>query len=219
MSRVVVVSPHLDDGVFSTGDMLAGESNALVLTVFAGVPEKTLQTDYDKSTGFSNSKSAMLSRREEDTQATAALGVEYKHLPFLDGQYNVETDKYEILMEVSKVLDEADVIYMPVGMKHPDHEHTRDFVLAYRLLHQEKLYFLYEELPYRVIEPNLAKEILEEVPIFDTYHLELMNPRKVTNKKILAVSRYRSQMDTGDISPYTVLVPERHWKVTKNEQN
>lgn len=219
MSKIVVVSPHLDDGVFSTGDMLASESNATVVTLFSGMPGQDGVTDYDKMTGFESSYEAMRSRIDEDIQATAALGVAFKHLPFYDSQYKQVNSYAKMKKELANVLYDADVIYFPVGMRHSDHEQARNLVVDYMLQHPNKDYYAYEELPYRIIEPNLAKEIIDDLSEIYGFDFELMNPRKVSSKKILAVHRYKSQMDTGEITPYTVLAPERHWRVIRYEND
>lgn len=219
LSKIVVVSPHLDDGIFSTGDMLATESNAAVVTIFSGIPRMDTATEYDKATGFTTSQQAMRSRRDEDIQAAHHLGVEFVHFDYLDSQYSDESYDFEDMYKrLELFLKDADVIYSPVGLKHPDHQITRELVLSYMQKNPQKVYFMYEEMPYWVMNPNEAAGVLKEISEVFNVSFEYMNPRKLTSAKIFAVNRYKSQINTGDISPYTLLVPERHWRII-NETN
>lgn len=214
MSRVIVVSPHLDDAVFSAGNILAHETNAKVVTIFAGDIESTGATQYDYAAGFASSAEAMQIRKEEDRRATAALGVQYEHMPFHDVQYGLAQKPTLMKRMLAETLREADVIYGPLGLKHPDHVKARELVINYWLNHREKQLYLYEDLPYRVIEPIDAQNAL--VALYDAYGIkvEYNTPLPVSQQKVLAVHQYASQMNTGDITPYTVLVPERIWRVT-----
>jgi LmbE family N-acetylglucosaminyl deacetylase len=85
--RVLAVSPHLDDAVFSAGASLARLADAghevTVLTCFtASVPEPTgfaLACQTDK--GLAPDLDYMALRREEDRAATGVLGAAPVHLP------------------------------------------------------------------------------------------------------------------------------------------
>jgi len=85
--RVVAVSPHLDDAVFSAGASLArlaaAEHDVTVLTCFtASVPDPTgfaLACQTDK--GLAPEVDYMALRRAEDRAATAVLGAAPVHLP------------------------------------------------------------------------------------------------------------------------------------------
>src|SRR4051812_28581985 len=86
---IVVVSPHLDDGVLSCGGLLAGRPRSTVVTVFAGRPETPRPlTPWDAAGGFSPDDDVMAARRQEDTSACAAVGATPVWLPFLDAQYS-----------------------------------------------------------------------------------------------------------------------------------
>ncbi|MDR5780666.1 PIG-L family deacetylase [Caballeronia sp. LZ065] len=85
--RLLVISPHLDDAVFSCGALLAAGTDALVCTVFAGTPEMPMVTGWDTACGFSDAHQAMEARRAEDIAALEILGARARHLSFLDSQY------------------------------------------------------------------------------------------------------------------------------------
>ncbi|MEJ2863191.1 PIG-L deacetylase family protein [Actinomycetospora flava] len=93
MSRIVAVSPHLDDAVFSAGGTLARLAAAghdvLVVTVFTGsVAAPTgfaLACQTDK--GLAPDVDYMALRRDEDAAALARLGVRGEHLGLLEAPH------------------------------------------------------------------------------------------------------------------------------------
>ncbi|MEZ0163352.1 PIG-L deacetylase family protein [Kineococcus sp. LSe6-4] len=92
-ARVVAVSPHLDDAVFSAGALLTGLAAAgaevTVVTVFTGTVADprgfALSCQTDK--GLTADVDYMALRRAEDDAATAALGVVGSHLPLLEAPH------------------------------------------------------------------------------------------------------------------------------------
>lgn len=216
MSKIAVVSSHLDDGIFSCGDMLSHEKNTFVITVFAGIPkDENIITDYDLKTGFDSSHNAMIERQGEDIQACCHLGAAFIHLPFYDFQYGLENNVSDIISELS-ILSEYDIIYAPFGVKHPDHIMTNDIVMTVWLSFDVRPdLYLYEELPYRIIEPKESIDRIDEIKKKYGCDLEYKNSYiNPTSDKVFAIHKYKSQLNIGDISAYTVLVPERHWRVT-----
>jgi LmbE family N-acetylglucosaminyl deacetylase len=92
-ARVLAVSPHLDDAVFSAGALLTGlvaaGAEVTVLTVFTGsVADPTgfaLACQTDK--GLADDVDYMALRRAEDAVANAALGTTGSHLPLLEAPH------------------------------------------------------------------------------------------------------------------------------------
>src|SRR4051794_5566646 len=86
---LAVVSPHLDDAVFSCAGLIAAHPGTTVVTVFGGVPADAAQrvTDWDRDCGFANAAEAMAARRREDVEALALLGARPQVLDFCDSQY------------------------------------------------------------------------------------------------------------------------------------
>src|SRR4051794_24119032 len=67
---VLVVSPHLDDGVFSCGEMMADHPTAHLVTVFAGRPATAQLTEWDRDCGFAAGDDVVGARRDEDARSS-----------------------------------------------------------------------------------------------------------------------------------------------------
>src|SRR5947208_5655387 len=86
---VVVLSPHLDDAVFSLGAWLHHEARVgatlRILTVLANDPSVDRPAgSWDAECGFSSAAAAALARREEDRRACAIVGARPDWLPYGD---------------------------------------------------------------------------------------------------------------------------------------
>ncbi|CAH2789110.1 MAG: No significant database matches [uncultured Paraburkholderia sp.] len=67
--RLFIVSPHLDDAVFSCGELLTAHPDAAVCTVFAAPPEQEMHTEWNKESGFADAHDAIHQRTIEDNRA------------------------------------------------------------------------------------------------------------------------------------------------------
>src|SRR2546423_11731536 len=90
--RVVVLSPHLDDAVFSVGAALAHAArhgaDVLVITVLAGDPESSVPAGrWDGAAGYRTEGEAAAKRREEDARACARIGARTAWPTDGDGPY------------------------------------------------------------------------------------------------------------------------------------
>ncbi len=187
MTSLVVVSPHLDDGVFSCGSLISAcrlVCPVVIVTVFAGMPGKRVAAStLDRTAGFDSAALAVASRRREDANACAILGCDYLHLDVLDGQYDTSSPEHrekKIAEALKQVLRMPGTLLGPWGIRHHDH-----IAVANALRGQANL--LYEELPYRVLwseylPHDLASPVLE-LP--------------TTALKQAAISCYRSQLGDG----------------------
>lgn len=200
---LVVVSPHLDDAVFSCGTLIAATAlrqPVTILTVCAGVPRPAVQlvggeslgyvTQLDMAAGFESSVDAMEVRREEDKAAADLLGAQVIHLDVLDGQYDRPDDPSRMTrisvalgLELRRYQAEAaqDVtVLSPVGIRHADHIAVAAVCASWATLR-------YEELPYRELWP-------EERPDGLGAPLLMLPSCPVKEQAILC---YRSQLGDG----------------------
>ncbi len=165
--KVAVLSPHLDDGVFSLGAGLAQATRhgaeVTVLTVLAGDPESTAPAGpWDARAGFSSAGEAARVRREEDRAACAVLGARPVWLPFCDEQYERGADEDEVWAAVTDVISaaKADTVLVPAfPLNQPDHAWLADLV-ARRGLDRVRV-GLYLEQPYATLWAG-SSELLDE---------------------------------------------------------
>jgi LmbE family N-acetylglucosaminyl deacetylase len=135
VGRIVVLSPHSDDGVLSLGASLArwtrsGRQVELV-TVFALDPGSTAETGgWDGRAGFRTEGDAARARREEDRAACAILGVTPLWLPFGSVDYERHGDEDAVWDAVRGTLEGAGVVLLPGSpLTHPDHEWLHTLVV------------------------------------------------------------------------------------------
>jgi LmbE family N-acetylglucosaminyl deacetylase len=217
MKTVLVLSPHLDDAVLSAGQFLAGRPDAVVMTLFAGVPNaKAVTTTYDQTCGFGSAEEAISSRREEDQEALAILGCTSLHMDLPDSQYGQPKDVDPVMACIKQTIDDLDPEFIvgPLGLVHPDHELAREALLNLAEYADVPIW-LYEDLPGTMLDLQSATNALESVReagydvergfIGDGPHW----------KKMLAVQAYRSQV--GLFNPFEIYIPERFWKLTRRE--
>jgi LmbE family N-acetylglucosaminyl deacetylase len=125
--RVVVVSPHLDDGVFSLGATIAqaarGGKQVEVLTVFACDPDSQASANgWDGRGGFVTEGEAATARRQEDREACRLVGAEPHWLPFRGGGYTPDKDADAIFAAVAEKVSGADIVLVPgFPLQNADH--------------------------------------------------------------------------------------------------
>jgi LmbE family N-acetylglucosaminyl deacetylase len=125
--RVVVVSPHLDDGVLSLGAAISAWSRAgarvELLTVLACDPASEAPAGgWDRRGGFATEGASARARREEDRRACAILGATPLWLPFGSVDYERHADETEVRRAVVEAVGAADLVLLPGSpLTHPDH--------------------------------------------------------------------------------------------------
>lgn len=126
--RIVVVSPHLDDGVLSLGAAMAGWSRAgskvELLTVLGCDPGSEAPAGgWDRRGGYGTEGDSARGRREEDRHACAVLGVTPVWLPFGSVDYERHGDAHDVRAAVARAVDGADAALVPgFPLTHPDHD-------------------------------------------------------------------------------------------------
>lgn len=210
----MVVSPHLDDGALSVGQLLCGWSGIVVLTVHAGTPADDAQlTTFDQHCGFASAAEAVAARRLEDVEALRIVGAGQSLLKCIDGQYG-EANPY-LTTAIWQRLEELapEVVMFPLGLAHPDHEAVA--IAGRRILCEHPGAFehawLYEELPARVLWPEMVPPALDRWraagfdPVLD---FAGTGPKE---RKRYAVRRYASQLWCLDMDD--LFVGERLWRL------
>ncbi len=150
--RVVVVSPHVDDAVFSLAGTLARAARSgaevEVLTIFALDPASEAPANgWDTRAGFSTEGEAARARREEDREACRLVGVEPTWLPFRGAGYTNERDPDRIWEAATAAVARADSVVVPgFPLTNPDHAWVSDLFTT-RL--STGALGLYAEQPYR----------------------------------------------------------------------
>ncbi|MFI6318525.1 PIG-L deacetylase family protein [Nonomuraea sp. NPDC050556] len=98
-TRILAISPHLDDAVLSIGASLAQAEQdggkATVFTVFAGSaapPYSPAAERFHARWGLSPTEDAPLRRRNEDIAALNHLGASHRHGRFIDAIYRKSPD-------------------------------------------------------------------------------------------------------------------------------
>jgi len=217
MTRVLVVSPHLDDAVYSAGQFLAGRPGAVVVTMFAGAPDPpVIGTDWDNGCGFADSQEAMPARIKEDNAALALLNAIPVQLGFLDQQYtNAPTDPSTLVNAIIEQVEQhsPEFVVGPLGLRHSDHVRVRKAVLAAEV---DVPLWLYGDLPYRKQNDAWLQDALQEISS-DGYSLD--GPTNIgtgpSELKREAVECYVSQTRFfAKIVDDAIMVPELFWRVT-----
>jgi LmbE family N-acetylglucosaminyl deacetylase len=132
--RIVVLSPHFDDAVFSLGATLARSArtggSVHLVNVFGNDPDADrAPSEWDAACGFRSAGEAARARRQEDRLACDLIGATTAALPFPDEDHGGGADVVEVADALADAAAGADLVLSPgYPLLHPDH------VLVSRLL-------------------------------------------------------------------------------------
>ena len=201
MKRVLAISPHLDDAVFSAGGTLAQHADAgdevTVLTCFTGNVANpsgfALACQIDK--GLDENVDYMALRRTEDVAACTEIGAKALHWPFLEAPHRgyenaealfagvhggdaIEDELAPALAEVMAKL-QPDLVYGPWAVgNHVDHIVVRS---ALERVAPEVIWW--EDYPYAMRETQPPSGIRRHTL-----------PQRYAERKVAATLRYESQL-------------------------
>lgn len=220
LGRVLVVSPHLDDAVFSCGCVLASHPGATVVTVFAGdQPRGQSLTEWDRDCGFAPSDDVMRMRRAEDETALKLLAANAVWLAFTDAQYGpappVEAIAQALRAEIERA--QPDTLLFPLGLFHSDHHVTHAAVLQL-LPHAPFTAYGYADALYRRLDRRLEERLsaLQQAG-WTTRQATLPEADDAPALKARAVQCYRSQLvglaTPGRPGHADIELPEAYWQV------
>jgi LmbE family N-acetylglucosaminyl deacetylase len=166
--RIAVLSPHLDDAIFSLGAFVhqqtRGGAEVRIVTVLANDPASTLPEPgwWDRECGFASPAAAAQARREEDRRACEILGALPIWLPFGDETYGRGATDAVVWRALSPAIGGADAILVPgFPLSHPDHAWLTQLILSRREQMDASL-ALYAEQPYAA--GTLLHEVGQERP-------------------------------------------------------
>jgi LmbE family N-acetylglucosaminyl deacetylase len=155
---LAILSPHLDDAIFSLGAMIAAAcragSDIRVVTVLAGDPDSTAAAGpWDAECGFATAGEAATARRVEDARACSLVGARPAWMPYGDEQYDrgaTEAIWEGILRETA----DADAVLLPgFPLEHQDHAWLAELCVSRRTAF--RALGLYVEQPYTWQGPGL----------------------------------------------------------------
>lgn len=183
---VAIISPHLDDAIFSLGEFVQGR-NVTIITPFAGVPTDPA------------GKRKYIILHNEHRQACEYLGIKPINGPFLDDVYP-DLDVQEVEKWLKYALQGYDTVISPLGIVHKDHKILR---LFYDLIIEDKIY--YSDLPYATDYPEQCDELTKGLN-----KISLNNPDSTILPKEKAIKMYNSQ--AGGTVPNRVMQEELLWE-------
>jgi len=219
--RLVVISPHFDDAVFSCGDWLAACPGSTVLTVYSGVPPSAAPLpDWDRRCGFARADQAMMARHEENRAAMAVLGVRGLGLGLLDEQYGgpaAEAGRITGMLATALTTLQPAVVLAPLGLFHRDHLRVSDAALTVWRLFRDAMgntWLVYEEALYRR-KPGLVQQRLADLRAQHVQATPEAGPRYRGDRKTRAVAAYASQLCALGMTPGQDddAAPERYWRL------
>jgi LmbE family N-acetylglucosaminyl deacetylase len=221
---LLLISPHLDDGVFSCGEALAAHRGSVVVTVFAGMPADAAQrTDWDGRCGFASAGQAVAARRGEDERALGRLGARPRWLDFVDSQYGQPCAVGEVARAVGAAIDASAgaTVLVPLGLFHSDHRLVHDACYQALATRPEVAALAYEDALYRAL-PGLLQERLAELAREGRRATPgpALAPRGAhVEAKRAAVRCYASQLRAfGPDGHGDVQAPERAWRLQAHGQ-
>lgn len=216
-----MVSPHLDDGVLSCGQLIGHYPGTTVATIFTAAPAAGGPlTLWDAACGFSFAGQAMAQRRREDLKALGILGARPLWLGFSDSQYGDTPLATELAAALDEMLREEApaTVCLPAGLFHSDHVLVHQAMLLARAGHGDRHWLMYEDALYRrrrgVLQQRLA--CLKEAGI-RAAPLALESGGALWLKR-KAVQCYKSQLRALSLTRYgyaDAFEPERYWRLSE----
>jgi hypothetical protein len=235
IQHLLVLSPHLDDAVFSVATLLrAAAARSLVVTLFTDA-EPGSSDAWTRNTGFASTDQEFAARRLEDARAMERLGCAHLHAGMRGGQLDERQARawaHQLLVHSGFAADHT-LVLLPAGAggnkpytawqtlwnrlirrpfgapAHGDHRQVRDRFWKALSDGTCRLGF-YAELPYIWKQGDLALQA-ELTKTFQT-PLHRLTVRPDPNEKLVAASCYTSQMPLifGQDTRYRLRALGRH---------
>ena len=209
MSELIVISPHLDDAVFSCWHSLSYANS--VITVFAGKPKRGTSAWWDKLCGEKDSSMMVSKRLKENDKALKYTNAKPINLNFLDAQYRkTNLSAKQIADEIISRTKENDAyIFNLAGSAwcHKDHILTRNAGLE--LLNKGLQVSFYADIPYMSLPNKTLKiylnHIKKKAAKITNRQVEISVIRldkKSHDLKLAAVKEYKSQFKATNLTSF-----------------
>jgi len=200
----LIFCPHTDDAIFSLGDYIIDNNHEFTIaSAFAGIP--TDDIGYKKHTTL----------RQEHNEACSMINAKVINGDLLDDVYGKQ-DEDQLVGWIKSIIVNFDNVYIPLGIYHPDHILLSD-ILFNLMKDFDKQYFVYAELPYRLLYPELHKARIRH---FESNHTLENISVNFTEHKIDAIKKYNSQIAHVHNPSYIdedligkLIVEEKLWRV------
>lgn len=220
-SGLVVISPHLDDAVFSCGDLLASNRKSTVVSVCTGGPHApAVLTPWDEQCGFASAQSALCTRLQENRYALELLGCSGIELGLPDDQYVDDWEPYTPELRASLVCALRDLhptqVVIPLGLFHADHIRVSDMLLSLIGQFPCSVWMAYEDVPYRA-RPDAVSKRLSLIRQHGFEAHRAASPWR-SDRKSRAVFAYGSQLKGFGSFPNDLSRPEGYWRLTPAQE-
>jgi LmbE family N-acetylglucosaminyl deacetylase len=226
---IAVVSPHLDDGVFACGELLAAHPGSVVITALAGGRGGALPpggsrwehvTPWDAACGFEPGDDVIAARRAEDLEALSILGAAHVWLDFPDAQYGPSPSPAALAEALDRVIEPLSPtrVFIPLGLFHSDHVLVSNAALGLVRARRAHAFHAYEDAMYRRME-GATEGALARIQRLGITPLPVgfIAPPDCLARKRRAVHRYRSQLrglaTPGRLGHEDAFAPERFWRL------
>ena len=217
--HVLVISPHLDDAVFSCEALLRWARDVTVFTVFSGDTKLGASlSEWDRLCGFSEGDDVMAHRRQEDMNALNLVGAtalwgELSEATLHSEALDEEAVRRALIAAIDKV--QPTHIVFPLGLSHEDHLTVSQECLSV-LSHTAAEAFTYAERPYSQRAPWAVRRRRTELTRLG-WELESVHlPRGHRRSHLEGIRCYQTQLRGLKISALRLgLYPESYWKVSK----
>lgn len=209
MHSNIILSPHLDDAVFSCWKTIKDSQELLIINVFAGIPKQGTATIWDRICGEKNSVKMINIRRQENELALNKTRATNIYLDFLDNQYRTKKNiNKQVKKNINKYLNKKSKILFPLAIssnyRHPDHIFLRNIGLE--LLEENYDIVFYPDIPYMFLPKNINNKHINKLINRAQGRLNLsvdIQVLKLTQleqqSKRIAASKYSSQYKMTNI--------------------
>jgi LmbE family N-acetylglucosaminyl deacetylase len=221
LGKVLVISPHLDDGVLSCADVVARNPGAIVLTIFAGAPAEDQPLEHwDRLAGFRSGAEAIRLRKEEDDLALFLLDAVPVWLDFLDAQYGSSPRSGEVAAALEDCIrvHSPDTVLFPLGLFHSDHRLAAEASLRLCGRYAERRWIAYADALYRAIPQQVETRIAELHA--RGWRLQALEPPEPAGVKRRAAGCYASQLRAlatpGHVPLERLFEREQYWAVRRS---